>query len=125
MSRRNFQQLLKTRRRELRRSATPAEVELWKYLRRRQVMGLRFRRQHSMGPYIMDFYCPEAKLCIELDGPYHDHPEQIERDVRREKDLKMMGVDMLRFKNHVVFENPEVILESIKEHVRKWSIREY
>ena len=67
-------------RRELRREATPAETALWKRLKAGQVEGLKFRRQHSIGSYVMDFYCPHLKLCIELDGNVHDSETAREHD---------------------------------------------
>lgn len=65
-------ELLKDRRKELRNNLTIAEASLWKYLKGRRMHGLKFRRQHSIGPFIVDFYCPEEKLIIELDGEVHE-----------------------------------------------------
>ena len=67
----------KIKRNSLRNNSTAAESTLWKVLRNKQIEGLRFRRQHSIGPYIMDFYCPEIKLCIELDGEPMTIPSNI------------------------------------------------
>jgi very-short-patch-repair endonuclease len=64
---------LKEVRKKLRNQATPAEAALWKLLSGKKCGGLKFRRQHSVGPYILDFYCPEAKLAIEVDGNAHDY----------------------------------------------------
>ena len=96
----------KIKRNSLRNNSTAAESTLWKVLKNKQIDGLRFRRQHSIGPYIMDFYCPEIKLCIELDGEPHDNSEQYNADMERTK--------VVRFSNNVVFNNIEVITESIK-----------
>lgn len=101
-------------RRKLRHSLTPAEASLWKALKGRQVYGLKFRRQHSVGPYILDFYCPELKLAIELDGESHAMRE--EYDERRTDYLfRMAGITVLRFENRVVFENLEQIIAEIGE----------
>ena len=74
----------------------PPEVVLWQALRARQLDGLRFRRQHPMGPFILDFYCPEAKLCVEVDGYVHTLPQQAVRDERREDWLAGQGVRVVR-----------------------------
>lgn len=101
-------------RRKLRHSLTPAEASLWRALKGRQVYGLKFRRQHSVGPYILDFYCPELKLAIELDGESHAMRE--EYDERRTDYLfRMAGITVLRFENRVVFENLEQIIAEIGE----------
>ncbi len=84
------------RARRLRQSLTGPEVGLWGHLRRRQLGGYRFRRQHPIGPYILDFYCPEARLAVEIDGPAHGHPDQIRHDLRRDEWLTAKGVRTLR-----------------------------
>jgi very-short-patch-repair endonuclease len=81
--------------RKLRRALTPPEITLWQYLRTRP-NGLRFRRQHPVGPYILDFYSPTAKLAIEIDGMAHDTGDQPERDARRDVWLSEQGIDTLR-----------------------------
>lgn len=102
------------KRRKLRHSLTPAEAALWRVLKGRQVYGLKFRRQHSVGPYILDFYCPELKLAIELDGESHVMRE--EYDERRTDYLfRVAGITVLRFENRVVFENLEQIIAEIGE----------
>jgi very-short-patch-repair endonuclease len=82
--------------RRLRRQMTPPEARLWVALRRRQADGLRFRRQHPIGPYVLDFYCDSAKLAVEVDGFAHvtgDHPQ---RDARRDEWLAVRGIRTLR-----------------------------
>lgn len=102
------------RRRELRQALTPAEAVLWQLLKGRQLEGLKFRRQHSVGPYILDFYCPALKLAIELDGASHACRE--EYDGQRTSYLsETAGITVLRFENRVVFENPEQIFREVKE----------
>lgn len=105
---------LKERRRELRNNLTPAEATLWKFLQRRQLMGKKFRRQHSVGPYILDFYCPEEKLAIELDGRYHFTTPGVVYDEQRTSYLSQQGIRVIRFENDEVFNATEAVLETIK-----------
>jgi very-short-patch-repair endonuclease len=99
--------------RELRNDPTPAEARLWKYLRRKQVDGWRFRRQHVFDRFIVDFYCPSARLVIEVDGPIHD--QQREYDALRTEFLESLGLRVLRFENEDVFQNIEGVLTVIGE----------
>ena len=97
-------------RRELRTHGTSAEGALWNILKRRQIAGLQFRRQYSVGTYILVFYCPALKLAIELDGDYHYHMDMPDRDWTREQELlKKYGVKTLRFEISIVFHDPETI----------------
>ena len=100
----------------LRNNMTPAEVALWKLLRERQVCGLKFRRQFGAGPYVLDFYCPELRLAIELDGAVHDSAEAVvyDRD-RTEYLMREFRIRVMRFRNEQVFEEPEWVLEEIKK----------
>ena len=84
------------RARALRRALTLPEVVLWQALRGGRVGGLRFRRQHPVGPYVLDFYCPSARLAVEVDGAAHDLPEQAARDRRRDAWLADQGIRGLR-----------------------------
>lgn len=86
-----------TRARELRWNMTDAERKLWAALRRRQILGYRFRRQQPIGPYIADFFCPEAKLIIEVDGSQHGEELQALDDKRRTEWLEKNGYRVLRF----------------------------
>ena len=105
-------------RQHLRNHATPAEVELWKLLRKRQIRRLKFRRQFGIGPYVLDFYCPELRLAIELDGAAHDTPEAILYDKERTAWLTgEFGIRVLRFRNEQVFETPEFVIEEIRKVV--------
>jgi very-short-patch-repair endonuclease len=99
--------------RRLRREQTDEEKELWRALRAGRFAGFKFRRQHLLGKYFLDFYCPAAKLSIELDGFQHGLPEQRQRDEEREKFLASEGVEELRFWNHQWWENREGILLEI------------
>src|SRR5215831_16584294 len=98
---------LKQRRRELRANATPGETVLWTYLQRRQVLGKKFRRQFSIGPYILDFFCPECDLAVELDGSPHFAMFNDDYQFKRSEYLKSLGIHVLRFENREVFRNLE------------------
>ena len=104
--------------RELRRRQTPAEEILWQCLRDRRLDGYKFRRQHPLGRCIADFYCREAKLVIELDGPVHDQPDQRDYDQVREQELKARGLRVLRFKNGEVEKNLAGVLQEISRVLR-------
>lgn len=110
---------LKTNRRILRNNLTPAEGALWKLLRNKQLDGKRFRRQFSVGNYILDFYCHSEKLAIELDGEHHFTDEGAENDKVRDEYLNNLGIKVLRIENKLVFDIQEQVLEYIKENFRK------
>lgn len=83
------------RAREMRRALTPPEARLWTALKSQQ-MGVRFRRQHPVGPYILDFYCASAKLAVEVDGMIHSDPDQAAHDSRRTRWLAGKGIRVVR-----------------------------
>ena len=99
--------------RELRQNSTDVERHLWNRLRSGQIDGHRFRRQHPVGPYVLDFYCPRLRLAIELDGGQHNLPPEIERDQRRDAWLAARGITVLRYWNSDVVENIDGVLEHI------------
>jgi very-short-patch-repair endonuclease len=103
--------------RSLRKNPTNAEHLLWQHLRRRRLAGFRFRRQHSIGPYICDFACLEAAIVVELDGS--QHVEQSDYDERRDAFLRSQGYRVLRFWNNDVLVQINVILETIFEALRR------
>jgi len=105
----------KDRRRTLRRNQTEAERVLWKHLRNRGLHGLKFFRQYSVGPFIVDFYCPMLKLAIELDGGQHAEKETQEYDEERSDYLISVGIEVMRFWNNDVMGNIEGVLEKIAE----------
>jgi very-short-patch-repair endonuclease len=107
---------LKTFRKELRNNLTPAEASLWKLLQGKQLGGRKFRRQHSVANYILDFYCPSEKLAIELDGQGHFEAAQAEYDNERDLFLLHCGIKVLRFENKWVWDNPEGLLEEVKKN---------
>ena len=105
-------------RQKLRKQMTAAEVALWIMIKNKQLVGERFRRQFSIGHYILDFYCPKYKLCIELDGAGHFTEEGQEYDNKRTNYLKSVGVLVIRFENFEVFDRPMQVLEEIKKNLR-------
>jgi very-short-patch-repair endonuclease len=107
------------RRRKLRAILTPAEAKLWLLLQRSQLGGRKFRRQHSIGLYIVDFYCAPERLIVELDGAAHDSERAAARDEVRHRFLDSAGYSVLRFENRQVFENPEGVLEQIRQRFRR------
>jgi very-short-patch-repair endonuclease len=100
-----------TRAKKLRGNMTDAEARLWKALRRDQFNGLHFRRQHPVGPFTLDFYCPGLRLAIELDGG--QHAVQQKRDERRTRFLFEKGIAVVRYWNNDVFGNLQGVLEDL------------
>ena len=108
----------KARRKELRHNLTPAEATLWKLLRGKQMNGSRWRRQYGVGPYILDFYCHELRLGIELDGDGHYSPDGLEHDRQRSDYLyREHGIRILRYENEDVFRNMSVVVRQIQTAV--------
>jgi very-short-patch-repair endonuclease len=106
---------LKDLRRQNRNNLTPAEAELWKHLHNSKLDGRKFRRQHSVGNYILDFYCPQEKLGIELDGKVHFTDNAFEADTVRTKYLNSLNIKIIRFENKDVFNQLEGVLEEIRQ----------
>ena len=102
------------RRRELRRNSTPSEKILWNYLRAGRFEGIKFRRQHGVLHYILDFYCSELKLAIEIDGSSHDSEEAQEYDAERQSAIENLGIQFLRFTNEEIEKHTEGVLETIR-----------
>ncbi len=107
------------RRRNLRKNLTDAEKALWEKLRRKQFEDLRFLRQYGIGDYSADFYCPERKLVIEIDGGQHFSEAGRQHDKRRESYMKSLGIVTLRFTNLDVLTNIEGVSEKIREVLRE------
>jgi len=105
--------MLRQRARQLRKSMTDAEHALWARLRRRQVHGYKFRRQHPLSGYIVDFVCLDEKLVVEVDGGQHD--EQRDEDARRTRCLEQEGFRVMRFWNHQVLGELDAVIEAIAE----------
>jgi very-short-patch-repair endonuclease len=108
---------LKEQRRELRCNQTEAEKTLWAHVRNKQFHGVRFFRQYSIGPYILDFYCPAVKLAVELDGGQHNQYENREYDAARSEYLKAQGIDVMRFWDHEVLIDTDSILTRLSERI--------
>lgn len=101
-----------------RHRSTPAESKLWEMLKGNQLAGYKFRRQHPVGYYILDFYCHRKKLAIEVDGEYHLTPEQQSYDAQRKDFLQVLGIKEIRFSNYQVMNDMnrvgEVILKELE-----------
>ncbi len=109
---------LKETRSFLRKNMTEAELVLWEILKDKKLCGRKFRRQHSIGYYIADFYCSSEKLIIELDGYHHFTTEGIKKDIERDDNLKSLGFKVLRFENKEVLENLTQVLKVIKSNFK-------
>ncbi len=105
--------------RRLRRDQTEVEKKLWSILRSRQVDGVKFRRQFSIGNYVLDFYAPQCGLGIEADGGQHYIDRGKEKDEIRAKELSRSGVELLRFSDHEILTNFEGVSEVIEKTLRK------
>ncbi len=112
-------------RRILRHNMTSAERILWKRLKNKQLDGWRFRRQHGYGDYVLDFYCPVLKLCIEVDGNIHDIPEVKDKDENRSIFLEHNGIRILRFRNEEIENNIDAVVQQIRTYIDKknWTMR--
>lgn len=109
----NNDRLFKDRRKDLRARSTDAERLLWQRLRGRQICDLKFFRQFSIGPYILDFYCPKIQFAIELDGSQHATEHGLAYDHERTSYLESKGIKIIRFWNNEVLTNIEGVLEKI------------
>ncbi|MBM4141522.1 MAG: endonuclease domain-containing protein [Nitrospira sp.] len=107
--------LLKQRRQELRRNQTEAEKTFWMHVRNRRFYGMKFFRQYSVGPYIVDFYCPKLKLAIELDGGQHNEDDNQEYDTARSAYLKAQGIDVIRLWNNEVLQDIESVFAQVAQ----------
>ncbi|HLP52837.1 MAG TPA: DUF559 domain-containing protein [Chitinophagales bacterium] len=112
-------EVLKTNRKALRNNSTSAEAVLWRCLKNNQLEGRKFRRQHSISNYIVDFYCVSELLAIELDGAHHYTLAGNQNDYMRDTDLANLNITVLRFENKVVFEHIDLVLEEIKRHFKE------
>jgi very-short-patch-repair endonuclease len=110
---------LKSFRSSLRDKSTSAEAALWNMLKSRKLEGRKFRRQYSIGNYIVDFCCPSEKLVIELDGAPHGEYHKIHKDENRDKFLESLGFNVLRFENRFVFQEPEYLISEISKVINK------
>lgn len=116
MKRRRTSQPMQTRARQLRQDQTASEALLWEQLRDRRLAGYKFRRQHPLGRFIVDFYCAEKRLIVELDGPVHD--QQHERDAVREAALRDQGYQLIRFTNAAINSDLAGVCQQIIETLK-------
>ena len=103
----------------LRKNATYSEKLLWRYLRGKQILGFRFDRQKPIDKYIVDFYCDELNLVIEIDGITHNNKK--EEDIRRQNELENLGLIILRFNAFEVINNLKGVLELIHDWIKKYN----
>jgi len=108
------QNKLKDTRKKLRNNMTEAEQKLWEFLKWKKINWLKFRRQHSVWRYILDFYCPQIKLCIELDWKIHDDRKQY--DKIRTECLNKSKINVLRFANEDIFNKISFVIGRIKKY---------
>jgi very-short-patch-repair endonuclease len=101
----------------LRNNLTPQEIILWSRLKKEQ-LGCKFRRQHSIGNYIVDFYCPKKKLIVELDGCQHKREKDTKYDAKRTKYLESLGIKVLRFWNNEINGNLNGVILKIEEYLK-------
>ncbi|MBA2245009.1 MAG: endonuclease domain-containing protein [Gemmatimonadetes bacterium] len=115
-----YNRALKGPSRELRKHLTDAEQALWQRVRRKQMGGLQFYRQKPLLSFIVDFYCPKARLVIELDGSQHSEPEHQARDRERDAQLNALSLRVLRFDNRQVLRELDAVLEVIRREVEAY-----
>jgi very-short-patch-repair endonuclease len=108
---------VRERAKELRQEATDAERLLWRVLRNRAVNGLKFRRQHPLDGFVIDFFCPEIKLCVELDGGIHDARQ--EQDAARTAQLQARGLGVIRLRNEEVENEIDSVLRRIAKEATR------
>ena len=102
---------------KLRQQNTPTEIKLWNHIRSRRFMGLKFRRQYPLGPYIVDFICIEKKLIIEIDGSQHNELKQEAYDAHRTEYLTKLGYQVLRFWNHEILLHFDEVTDKLYQHM--------
>jgi len=107
------------RAKKLRQNLTKSEQVLWELIRKKETLGYRFRRQHPLGNYILDFYNHKLKLCVEIDGIYHNLDEQQEKDIEREEFLKYNGIRTVRFTNEQVLSQTQEVLSNLRRIINK------
>lgn len=116
--------VLKSRRKELRNNSTAAEKMLWQMLRHSNLDGYKFRRQHSIGTYILDFYCPAEKLAIELDGDSHFTDDAMVYDHKRTAYLNALNIKVIRFLNTDVYDDLNAVCERILAEIKNVTTHE-
>ena len=112
-----FREVLRDRSREMRKKMSPAEAKLWSRIRGDQISGLRFRRQHPIGPFIADFFCSRKNLVVEVDGDSHFNPESSQYDKDRTEYFLGLGLHEIRFTNVDVFTSIDGVVDAIARAV--------
>ena len=108
---------LKETRQTLRNNATKAEQFLWNFLKGKQLKNTKFRRQHSVGNFIIDFYCAEKRIAIEIDGSIHERKDVKMNDKEKTETLNFYNIKVLRFTNEDVFDNIVQVLDTIEQNI--------
>ena len=112
---------LKELARQLRNNSTKSEIRLWKFLKGKQMKGYDFHRQKPIGNYIVDFFCNELQLAIELDGYSHNFEEVVQKDLEKEEFLTKFGITLLRFDDREVFNDIQNVLRTIEIYVEEFT----
>jgi len=102
---------------------TKAEIMLWQEIKGRKILGFKFRRQYSVGCYVIDFHCPKLKLAIEVDGLTHITDEEIEYDKFRQTEIELTGIEFIRFTNLEIYCDLFNVIEKIKHKVEELSLK--
>ena len=110
---------IKPVRRKLRHEATEAEIFLWKKLKNKQCGGYKFRRQYSIGPFIVDFYCPALRLVVEIDGIQHGDKNQAEYDQSRTNYFRDFHITVIRYWNNDIFKNIEGVFDDLLNKIKE------
>jgi very-short-patch-repair endonuclease len=108
---------MKPIRRQLRKQNVPAEKVLWQKIKRKQ-LGYRFLRQFSIGRFVVDFYCPEKRIAIEIDGFTHSADNEIKKDMIKENYIKSLGLDLIRFKNSEIYNDMDLVLNFLNDRIK-------
>lgn len=108
----------KNKRRKLRQNQTNAEELIWRFLRNRQLSGYKFKRQYSVDHFVIDFYCPELKLAVEIDGASHNGPDQQKKDISRQKYLEAFNIKYVRIKDEELLDNPNKAFNKIEKAIK-------
>lgn len=111
------------KRKTLRNNLTKAEAILWGGIKNRKILGFKFRRQFGIGAYVVDFYCTELKLAIEVDGVTHQTVEELEYDRDREEEIRQLDIQFIRFSNTDVYEALDYVIESIKTKIEELAVK--
>ena len=122
MTRHYNKSIEKEKRRKLRKYSTHSEELIWRYLRNRQLLGYKFKRQYSVDHFVIDSYCSEIKFAIELDGESHLSSEQKEYDFNRQKFLESYGIKFLRISDDELFGNPNLAFKKIEQTIKNLTL---